>query len=342
MAKLSILQLLRNQMKSFPPPKKYDLAGKTVLVVGANVGIGLEVAKHFARMQPGKLIVTARDEAKGQATVSAIQKATGCKNVHSLVLELSSFASVLTFADAFEKADERLDLYVYNAGISTQKYAATGDGWESTLQVNDLSCTLLSLLLLPRLIESAKTSASRPRMVIVASEVHFWVKVNEEERASPRILDKVNDKQYCESGAMGRRYFFSKMLNVMFVRELTARLPSDTPLIVDCVNPGFCSTELARNAPRIVRAIAYLVGLAVARTPEQGSRQLVWAALGGSEKEDELKGAYVSDHGDEEPSDFLLSEQGAKDQRRILDEIIETLSGVSPNVKPIVDKHLSK
>ncbi|KAA1473873.1 hypothetical protein DENSPDRAFT_780602, partial [Dentipellis sp. KUC8613] len=222
------------------------------------------------------------------------------------------------FAEAFEKEEERLDLYVYNAGMSSMKYEPTGDGWESTLQVNDLSCTLLSLLLLPRLLESAKTSATRPRMVIVASEVHFWITVNDVERASPRILDKANEKEYCEAGAMRRRYFFSKMLNVMFARELTARLPADTPLIVDCVNPGFCSSELGRNGPRILRALAYLVGLIVARTPEQGSRQLIWAALGGSEKEDELKGAYVSDHGVEEPSDFLLSEQGAKDQKRIL------------------------
>ncbi|TFY70512.1 hypothetical protein EVG20_g2488 [Dentipellis fragilis] len=342
MGQLSFLQFLRNQLKSFPPPTKCDLSGKTVLVVGANVGIGLEAAKHFARMQPGKLIVTARDAAKGQVTVSTIQAQTGFGNVHSRVLELSSFASVAAFADAFEKEEERLDIYVYNAGISTRQYAVTEDGWESTLQINDLSCALLSMLLLPRMLESAKTSISRPRMVIVASEVHFWATVNDEERASPRILDKANNKEYCEASAMGRRYFFSKMLDVMVVRELAARLPSDSPLIVDCVNPGFCSSELGRNSSLIFRAVSYLLQFGITRTPEQGSRQLVWAALGRSEKEDELRGAYVSDHDVEEPSDFLLSEQGAKDQKRIFDEIIETLSEVSTKFKAVVDKYLAE
>ncbi|KAA1476834.1 short-chain dehydrogenase [Dentipellis sp. KUC8613] len=317
MGHLSFFQFLRNQFKSFPPPAKCDLSGKTVLVVGANVGIGLEAAKHFARMQPGRLIVTARDATKGQATVSTIQKETGFGNVSARNLELSSFASVAAFADAFEKEEERLDIYVYNAGISTQQYAVTEDGWESTLQVNDLSCTLLSMLLLPRMLESAKTSTSHPRMVIVASEVHFWVTVNDEEHASPRILEKANNREYCEASAMARRYFFSKLLNVMFVRELAARLPSDSPVTADCVNPGLCSSELGRNASLIIRAVSYLLQF-VMRTPEQGSRQLIWAALGGRDREDVLRGAYVSDHGVEEPSDFLLGEQGVKDQKRIL------------------------
>lgn len=46
-----------------------DLAGKTIIVTGSNTGIGLETAKHFARMNPAKLICTCRSEEKCQETV---------------------------------------------------------------------------------------------------------------------------------------------------------------------------------------------------------------------------------------------------------------------------------
>ena len=67
--KPSLISFLLIQL-TVPPVLKADLEGKSVMVTGANTGIGLETAKHFARMGPARLIITCRTEQKGQDAVA--------------------------------------------------------------------------------------------------------------------------------------------------------------------------------------------------------------------------------------------------------------------------------
>jgi len=69
--KLTLFQFLKEQLSSVPPVVRADLAGKTVLVVGANNGIGFEASKHFASMNPGKLILACRNQAKADAALAS-------------------------------------------------------------------------------------------------------------------------------------------------------------------------------------------------------------------------------------------------------------------------------
>ena len=74
MGRFSMLRFISDQWLTVPELEKQDLSGQTVLVVGANVGLGLEAAKHFASMGPGKLILACRsikkaeDAAKGASS----------------------------------------------------------------------------------------------------------------------------------------------------------------------------------------------------------------------------------------------------------------------------------
>jgi retinol dehydrogenase-12 len=70
--KRSILDFYIDQWSTVPPVEMIDLSAKTVLVVGANVGIGLEASKHFARMQPARLIIACRSESKGRAALAGM------------------------------------------------------------------------------------------------------------------------------------------------------------------------------------------------------------------------------------------------------------------------------
>ena len=69
MAKSTLLQFLRDQWACPVPLVAEDLAGKVVLITGANIGLGFEAAKHFASMNPERLIIACRNEAKGNEAI---------------------------------------------------------------------------------------------------------------------------------------------------------------------------------------------------------------------------------------------------------------------------------
>ncbi len=110
---------------------------------------------------------------------------------------------------------------------------------------------------------------------------------------------------------------FVLVLNVFFVRALNNRL-KDQDVIVNTVNPGFCYSELLRERIGLLIAAVQKV---LARQTEEGSRQLVWAAVGtpsgGEGSLDKLRGAYVNLADINEPSDFVLGAEGKKREDKL-------------------------
>ena len=106
------------------------------------------------------------------------------------------------------------------------------------------------------------------------------------------------------------------MLNVFFARELSERL-RNKPLIVNAVNPGFCHSALRRNVTGLKALPLRLWELIMARSTEHGSRQLIWACIGGKDNIDELRGAYISSMQVQEPSDSVVSEEGKLAQTKL-------------------------
>jgi retinol dehydrogenase 12 len=165
MAKNSRLDWIRSQLTTLPPVYHVDLRGQTVVVTGSNIGLGLEAAKYFARMNPANLIIAVRSKSKGDAALAGtfispsrmesrtnfespeIQMETGYTGGKVMILDLGDFASVSSFVTAFEKDHDRLDVLVCNAGVGTLEYDATKNGWESTyVAISLLSGVILSLL----------------------------------------------------------------------------------------------------------------------------------------------------------------------------------------------------
>jgi retinol dehydrogenase 12 len=212
---------------------------------------------------------------------------------------------------------------------------------------------LLTILLLPCLFKAVSSGTSpNPRVVIVASDVHYWAKFSKAEVESDKILSKLSNKNYCTSqwgipfvvsGVSCNTIFLGSwvkdtsyrsvrnswfwhdllnseqfpVLNVFFVRELTKRLPANSPVIVTAVNPGYCKSQLRRNLSPFPLMIDTIIEALFARTTEGGSRQLVWAAVGGVGREFELRGGYVSNANLQEASDYALSDEGARVQTRL-------------------------
>ncbi|KAJ7799135.1 hypothetical protein B0H14DRAFT_2388227 [Mycena olivaceomarginata] len=339
--RLSFWSFVVEQWKPQPPVVKADLTDKTVIVLGANTGIGFEATKHFATMNPGRLILACRSQSKGEVAIEKLKAETSYSKAELWIIDLANFASVKHFADRFEREGGRLDILVENAAIGSFTHKPTNDGWDISLQVNHLSTSLLALLLLPAMIKTAHQYSTTPRLVVVSSGAHYWLNINKNLYEDPEVLKTLGSAEYCaDPKNMQGRYPLTKLFNIFFIRALNSRLPPSTPLIVNTVNPGYCYSELRREFSGIIAVVDWLMEKALAFTAEVGSRRLVWAALSNQEQPAQLRGSYISNFKVEEVSDFALSPEGVKMQDRSWDELVDILGKLDPRVAAIVDEYL--
>lgn len=180
------------QLFSRPPYPDADFSGKTVIVTGANIGLGKEAVKHYVRLNAEKVIIAVRSVAKGEAAKAEIEaesKTTGVIEVWEL--DYSRYDSVKAFAVKV-KTLIRVDAVVLNAGIATEEFEIFEDN-ESTITVNVVSTTLLVLLLLPTLRLFAVKWNTEPAIAIVNSGVHAYTKFPE--RKTPNSLATLNNQK---------------------------------------------------------------------------------------------------------------------------------------------------
>ncbi|KAG8625062.1 hypothetical protein KVT40_006813 [Elsinoe batatas] len=329
MAELSYLpRFLYYQWFLTPAYPTQSFEGKTIVVTGANTGLGFEAAKHFVRLGAEKVIIAVRTVSKGEEAKRQLEEATRRTGVVEVwQLDLSSYNSVQAFAAKATSELKRIDVLLENAGINTQKFART-EGNESTITTNVISTMLLALLLLPKLRETADTFSTRPHLTIVSSEVHFFSDLPERKDPSGSIFATLADES--KFSATGR-YPTSKLVLVMAIQRLVEeqRLKNkgaSDGVIINHVNPGLCRSELARDAPGFAITLVNLIF--GARTTEVGSRTLVDAASFGPESH----GQYLGNSRIERHAKFLDSEEGKKTSRRVWDELKEILEGVKPGV----------
>lgn len=205
------------------------LTGKTVLVTGANSGIGFEAVKVFAK-KGAHVIMACRNPERGNAAVEAIKADFPPASLELMTLDLNSLLSVRRFSDAIKQQYERIDILVNNAGVMGVPLTRTVEGFETHFGCNHLAHFALTARLLPLLENSADG-----RIVVVASVFHRVGRLN--------LRDLNWDKHYFRWGA----YAQSKLANLMFAKELQRRLRQQNSAIrVVAVHPGYSSTNLQR------------------------------------------------------------------------------------------------
>lgn len=192
-----------------------SFAGRTVIVTGANSGLGLVTARELARA--GATVVAAcRNIAKGGAAAATMRG-----DVTVRKLDLQDLASVREFAEGIDA----VDVLINNAGIMAVPYALTEDGFESQIGTNHLGHFALTNLLLPKITD---------RVVTVASVAHLLGRID---------LADLNWKarQYSAWLAYGQ----SKLANLLFTAELQRRLTAaGSPVKAHTAHPGYSATEL--------------------------------------------------------------------------------------------------
>ena len=227
-----------------------SFAGRTVIVTGANSGLGAVTARELAR-KGAKVIMAVRNTGKGEA---AAREMTGDVEVRRL--DLQDLSSVRQFADGVDK----VDVLINNAGIMAVPYALTVDGFESQIGTNHLGHFALTNLLLPKLTD---------RVVTVSSMAHWPGRIN---------FDDLNWKTRRYSPWLA--YSQSKLANLLFTSELQRRLDAvGSPLRALAAHPGYSHTNLqGASGRKFSDALMSAATRVVATDADFGARQTLYAA----------------------------------------------------------------
>jgi NAD(P)-dependent dehydrogenase (short-subunit alcohol dehydrogenase family) len=255
-----------------------ELSDQTIIVTGANAGLGFEASLHLSRLGVGRLIMAVRTPAKGDDARKRILDSTGQaeSSIEVWPIDMDSYSSIKDFAARASQLP-RLDGVLANAGIMTSNFGLSEHN-EKTLNVNVISTFLLYLLLLPKMRESGKQTGHVCRYVVPNSALHYVAPLAELDPKSQSIIDRLNDP---EKADMAGRYPMSKLLVLYAVREFAERSSSSGKgeCIINTPNPSFCKSNLANEAQdsRGFRVFEKLL----ARSTEEGSRTLVHGLMAG-------------------------------------------------------------
>ena len=317
-------------------PTTTDFTGQTIIVTGSNVGLGREAVRHFVHLNANKVILAVRNVEAGKEAASSIETALSRPGVCEVwSLDLASYASVQSFASRVTKTLPRLDVLLCNAGIAAMTFRIFEED-EATITVNVVSTFLLSLLLLPKLQESATRYNTSPRLVIVSSEVHSYATFPQRHTPSPTdpIFPLLSSEEKSKP-TFRERYPLSKLLEVLTVRQLAPLISQSTnskAVILNILNPGLCHSSLSREVHSIK---FHLMKLLLARSTEQGSRTLVLAAAAGRESH----GKYMTDGkaNDGALAAWIKTDEGRETEERIWAELKDKLERISPGILKALD-----
>ncbi len=237
------------------------LSGKTVIVTGANTGLGYETARALA-LRGASVVLACRDQAKAETAASEIAAEKASAHVETSLLNLASLDSVRAFADRFKAKHNRLDILVNNAGVMMPPKSVTEDGFELQWGVNHLGHFLLTSLLFPVL-----SATKNSRVVHLASLAHKWGEI---------YFEDLNfEKKYNKSKAYGQ----SKLACLMFGYEMQRRLEKSGSHVKSLIaHPGISDTELSRYLPKWVTALSPLFTLFFAQSARAGAEPQLRAA----------------------------------------------------------------
>jgi len=209
-----------------------ELKGRTIVITGANSGIGLEAARALAKAG-AHVVGLARDDKKGKELVDYVKQHAGEKaNIESMVLDLNSLKSVRQFVKNYTEKKYPLHVLINNAGVMGTPFGHTEEKFEQQIGVNHIAHHLLTTLLQPVLTASAPS-----RVVCLSSGAHRMGGINWDD------IHFSKDKSYDK----WKSYAQSKTANILFARHLNALYQKEgLKITANSVHPGVIGTNLGR------------------------------------------------------------------------------------------------
>jgi NAD(P)-dependent dehydrogenase (short-subunit alcohol dehydrogenase family) len=249
-----------------------SLAGKRILITGANSGIGYHAALKLAR-KGAQVMLACRDRQRGEATLARLDADSPSAHTELVVLDLASLGSIHAFAEQELARHRPLHVLINNAGVmAPPQRLETADGFELQFGTNVLGHFALTALLMPALEQAVAESADRPRIVTIASIAHKRGRLNFDDLQSTRNYSPM------------RAYQQSKLADLMFAFELSRRLRAANSRVMSlAAHPGVASTNLFQSgnyssAEKAVRNVAaHAIGILL-NTDAEGALPTLYAA----------------------------------------------------------------
>ncbi|MHA1974542.1 MAG: SDR family oxidoreductase [Candidatus Hodarchaeales archaeon] len=253
------------------------MKNKTIIVTGANSGIGKVTCLNLAR-ENHKIVMVCRNKEKGLKVQQELIKVTGNSEIHLLIADLSSFKSIKNLVESIDESYPEVNVLINNAGTFQAKRRESKDGLELTFAVNYFAPFLLTNLLLPRLIENKPS-----RIINVSSGMHKGAKIY------------ADDLEWKERHYKGMEvYASSKLALILFTYALDRKLREKgiSGIAVNAVHPGFIRTNIALQGGNFFHKYIfhYFLRPFITKSPEVGAKTPVYLAT--SPEVEDITGKY--------------------------------------------------
>jgi NAD(P)-dependent dehydrogenase (short-subunit alcohol dehydrogenase family) len=264
------------------------LRGKTIVITGATSGIG-EVAAIRLAEQGARIVFTARDRARAEATMTKLHKANRDAQHMAHLVDLSLLSEMKRVAEEIGR-EPAIDVLINNAGALFNRRQETSDGLEMTFALNHMSYFVITNLLLPKLKAGA-------RIVSTASGAHRRAKLD------------FNDLQSRQGYSGFAVYSKSKLCNILFTREVARRI-AGSGVTANCLHPGFVATRFGDQSGGLLSALVRVAKPFGGISPEKGADTIVY--LASSPNVSSVSGDYFYECKIDMPSPEARSDRDAK------------------------------
>ena len=234
------------------------MPGKTIVITGATSGIG-EVAAIRLAEQGARIVFTARDAKRADATLAKLRKANGAAEHVAYLAELSLLSEQKRVAGEIA-AEPRIDVLINNAGALFNHRIETADGLEMTFALNHMSYFTITHLLLDKL-----KATPGARIVSTSSRAHRRAKLDFEDLQARR-----NFRGF-------QVYGRSKLCNILFTRALAKRL-AGSGVTANCLHPGFVATRFGDQSGGFLQHVVALGKSLMAISEEDGAKTIIYLA----------------------------------------------------------------